>query len=295
MSRDLELVVDLTTSVLAGRRSAGMSRVERGVRGQPRHGTTTARCAASPGIRSATTSRPRKVRTPSWRWVAPSGSISRRVLLVTGGGWLSNPAYLHALGRYRDRLGAELVAVIHDVLPIIRPHWFPVRDAARNAAGIATMLAVADGVLVYSASTHDDLQERDVPAAPPAHPMPPDHPGRRGARAGRPGRAGLCDAAGRSPLRPLRQHAHLPQEPRVPVQRLAPPHRATRRSHCRASCWSAAPRQTRPRWPTGSDATPSWQGTCSRWTTSTMLDSPGSTSTACSRSTRRCTKDGACR
>ncbi len=158
MSRDVELVVDLTTSVLAGPRSAGMSRVEREF------------------ANSLATQHDGPMRRVVWDSVshdfqatesaAPlvevggvSDSISRRVLLVTGGGWLSNPVYLHALGRYRDRLGAELVVVIHDVLPIIRPHWFPLHDAARNAAGIATMLASADGALVYSTSTHDDLLE----------------------------------------------------------------------------------------------------------------------------------------
>ena len=169
MSRDLELVVDLTTSVLAGRRSAGMSRVERGFADNlARQHDGPMRCVAWDSVSNDFQGAEGPL--PLKEVGQPSGSISRRVLLVTGGGWLSNPVYLHALGRYRDRLGAELVAVIHDVLPIIRPHWFPVRDAARNAAGIATMLAVADGVLVYSASTSHDLQDATsrlhLPSAP---------------------------------------------------------------------------------------------------------------------------------
>lgn len=157
MTPEPELIVDLTTSVLAGPRSAGMSRVEREfARGLAARHTAAVRFVAwSPTVDGM---EPLPVTAPDVPPTPSTGASDRRLLLATGGGWLSNPAYLHALARYRDALDAQLAVVIHDVLPIIRPHWFTPRDAARNSAGIGAMLALADGILVYSDSTHADLE-----------------------------------------------------------------------------------------------------------------------------------------
>lgn len=153
----LEIVFDLTTSVHAGKRSAGMSRVENalaqaladvhtGPLGYVAWDATNGAVVDLPAPDSAAAA-------------ARIGDVRQRVLLVTGGGWMSNAPYLHALRRWRDANGAALVAVVHDVLPIIRPHWFPARESGRNSANIATMLALADGILTYSTSTSDDLTD----------------------------------------------------------------------------------------------------------------------------------------
>ncbi len=157
-SPSLELIVDLTTSVHAGRRSAGMSRVEREF---ARHFANLrpddVRCVAWSGDDTRFDPTP----APGSEQAAPTRSPrthDRRVLLVTGGSWLSNARYLRALDHQRRALDSELAVVVHDLLPLIRPHWFPVADATRNSANIAAMTALADLVLVYSESTDADLR-----------------------------------------------------------------------------------------------------------------------------------------
>ena len=154
---DLEIAFDLTTSVHAGKRSAGMSRVENALaQSLAKVHTSPLRYLAWDATNGAVVDLPAPVGAP----VAPrSSAAARRVLLVTGGGWMSNAPYLHALRCWRDANDAALVAVVHDVLPIIRPHWFPARESGRNSANIATMLRLADGILTYSSSTADDLAD----------------------------------------------------------------------------------------------------------------------------------------
>jgi glycosyltransferase involved in cell wall biosynthesis len=154
-SADLEIAFDLTTSVHAGKRSAGMSRVENAL------ALALGRVHTGP-LRhlawDATTGTLVDVPTHGGRSDAVRADAgTRRVLLVTGGGWMSNAPYLHALRRWRDANRASLVAVVHDVLPIIRPHWFAARESGRNSANIAAMLRLANGILTYSTSTSDDL------------------------------------------------------------------------------------------------------------------------------------------
>jgi glycosyltransferase involved in cell wall biosynthesis len=154
---DLEIAFDLTTSIHAGKRSAGMSRVESALaQALARVHCTPIRQLAWDATSGEVIDLPAPPGVPG---AGRGGASARRVLLVTGGGWMSNASYLHGLRRWRDTHEASLVAVVHDVLPIIRPHWFAARESGRNAANIATMLRLADGILTYSTSTSDDLAD----------------------------------------------------------------------------------------------------------------------------------------
>lgn len=82
----------------------------------------------------------------------------RRILLVTGAGWLSNAPCLHGLRRLRRRLGAELFVIVHDVVHLKFPHWFPRGEAIRLGSNMAAMLSSADTLLTYSRSTAADIE-----------------------------------------------------------------------------------------------------------------------------------------
>lgn len=172
------VLVDLTTTRLAGPRSAGAGRVESALAGYL--------LASHPG----------RVRLLSWSatdsafvWLPPAvldrlaarrsfpiagaaadtprvtaAEVRRRrhertILLVTGAGWLSNGAYLRGLLDLRSAVGAELHVVIHDLVHLKFPHWAPREDAARFGSHLEAMIAGADCVLAYSAATIRDLED----------------------------------------------------------------------------------------------------------------------------------------
>jgi glycosyltransferase involved in cell wall biosynthesis len=185
-SPPIELYLDLTTSTHAAGRSAGSTRVEWQF---ARHVT-----AAAPGPVHAvswSSSANDFVRLPSDLLrrsadrpsdglglpatarrieVAPDGPDRRRILLVTGAGWLSNASVLHATRRLRARLGAELFTVIHDVVHLQCPHWFDRQSAARLGANMTAMLASANVLLVYSRSTAADIDAVATRLAIPRRP-----------------------------------------------------------------------------------------------------------------------------
>jgi glycosyltransferase involved in cell wall biosynthesis len=106
-------------------------------------------CALAPGA-------PRGTRLASAEFTPAAGR--RRILLVTGAGWLSNAQYLHELRALRTRLRAELHAVIHDVTHLMFPHWFPEAEAARIGANLIAMMTSADALMVYSDATAADIE-----------------------------------------------------------------------------------------------------------------------------------------
>jgi glycosyltransferase involved in cell wall biosynthesis len=81
----------------------------------------------------------------------------RRVLLVTGAGWLSSMALLYGLLRLRRALEAELQVVVHDLVHLRYPHWAPRDEALRGASAHEAILSTADRVLAYSDSTIADI------------------------------------------------------------------------------------------------------------------------------------------
>jgi len=83
----------------------------------------------------------------------------RRILLVTGAGWLSNVALLYGLLRARRTVGAELHIVVHDLVHLLFPQWASRDEALRCGSTHEAMLAGADRVLVYSDSTARDIAD----------------------------------------------------------------------------------------------------------------------------------------
>ena len=83
----------------------------------------------------------------------------RRILVVTGAGWLSNIKLLHGLMRARTTLSAELHVVVHDLVHLLYPQWAPRDEVAKCGSAHEAILAGADRLLVYSDSTARDITE----------------------------------------------------------------------------------------------------------------------------------------
>ena len=83
----------------------------------------------------------------------------RRILLVTGAGWLSNLKLLHGLMRTRRAIDAELHVVVHDLIHLLFPQWAPREEALKSSSAHEAILAGADRVLVYSDSTARDIAD----------------------------------------------------------------------------------------------------------------------------------------
>jgi glycosyltransferase involved in cell wall biosynthesis len=179
-----ELFIDLTTTAHAIARSAGSTRVE---------WQMAQRVAAQEAAAAAAGTRETVIRFVAWSSHenaflelspeavaalhddcerapgAPRGTRlevdgltpkpgARRILLVTGAGWLSNARVLHEVRALRTRLGAELHAVIHDVTHLMFPHWFPEAEAERIGANLIAMMTSADALMVYSDATAADIE-----------------------------------------------------------------------------------------------------------------------------------------
>lgn len=187
------VLADLTTTRLAGPRSAGASRVESALAkqllashaGRVRLLSWSATDSTFVWLPPAVLGRP-AARAPSAVAAAAAdtprvtaaevrcGADGRVILLVTGSGWLSNGAYLRGLLDLRSALGAELHVVVHDLVHLKFPHWAPREDAARFGSHLEAMIAGADCVLAYSAATTRDLEAaaRAVRLAlPPVRPI----------------------------------------------------------------------------------------------------------------------------
>jgi glycosyltransferase involved in cell wall biosynthesis len=169
---DLELLVDLTTTTHGQGRTAGAIRVESEFAAAlfETHGD-----AAVPISWSSTEETFLELdRATALRYVAaddPPGEVAgipvatsrprhafgRRVIVVTGSGWLSNITYLYGLLHTRRALGAELHVVVHDLVHLLFPQWASKDDAARYGSALEAILSGADRVLVYSESTARDI------------------------------------------------------------------------------------------------------------------------------------------
>jgi len=89
----------------------------------------------------------------------PPGATRRRILLVTGAGWLSNVKLLHGLLQVRRTSGAELHVVMHDLIHVRFPQWAPREEALKSGSAHEAILGGADRVLVYSDSTARDIAD----------------------------------------------------------------------------------------------------------------------------------------
>jgi glycosyltransferase involved in cell wall biosynthesis len=87
----------------------------------------------------------------------PPDPGARRIVVVTGAGWLSNLTLLHGLIRLRRMLHAELQVVVHDLVHLRYPQWAPRDEALRASSAHEAMLSVSDRVLVYSDATARDI------------------------------------------------------------------------------------------------------------------------------------------
>jgi glycosyltransferase involved in cell wall biosynthesis len=167
----LEVFVDLTTTTHGQGRAAGAIRVE------SEFATALFRsygAALTPISWSSSSEHLIEVdRDVARRYIAgdgPAGDVrgaplvrparesgQRRILLVTGAGWLSNPTFFHGLLAARRALDAELHVVVHDLVHLLFPHWVSRDEAARFGSTLEAMLTAADRVLVYSDSTARDV------------------------------------------------------------------------------------------------------------------------------------------
>ncbi len=169
---ELEVLFDLTTVTHAAARSGG-ARVESKHfswlrRTHPREVTAVSWSAAAGAIvrldpevaaRYADADTPPVAAPPPGAPLVlpPVVAGRRRILLVTGTGWMSNTAHLHGLLAARAATGAELHVALHDLIPIRFPHWDARDDSARFGANIEAMVHGADRLLLSSDATARDL------------------------------------------------------------------------------------------------------------------------------------------
>jgi glycosyltransferase involved in cell wall biosynthesis len=113
--------------------------------------------AAALGYLQGDTALPGEVTGPPIEAARPHDEGVRRIIVVTGAGWLSNLTLLHGLLQLRRALRAELQVVVHDLVHLQCPQWAPRDEAFRAASAHEAMLASADRVLVYSESTAADV------------------------------------------------------------------------------------------------------------------------------------------
>lgn len=89
---------------------------------------------------------------------ARAGAVdARRIIVVTGAGWLSNLTLLHGLIGLGRTLDAELQVVVHDLVHLRHPQWAPRDEALKAASAHEAILTSADRVLVFSQSTARDI------------------------------------------------------------------------------------------------------------------------------------------
>ena len=95
---------------------------------------------------------------------APNRGAGRSVFLLVSHRALDRAAAIAPL----RRAGAAFVPFVHDLIPLSHPEYARPPQVKRHAARVATVAAMADGVVVNSAATADSLREelaaRGLPA-----------------------------------------------------------------------------------------------------------------------------------
>jgi len=87
-----------------------------------------------------------------------TGAARGGTLLVLGSGWFQNGRYAEAMGTLAATHGLTISVIIHDIIPALRPHWFPDKYAPVFVENLRTMLRQASKVLTYSENSAADVR-----------------------------------------------------------------------------------------------------------------------------------------
>jgi glycosyltransferase involved in cell wall biosynthesis len=79
--------------------------------------------------------------------------------LVVGSGWMQNEHYAEALGDFAARFNLEFSLLIHDLTPVLFPHWYGDGYGQKFASDLKLLLRGIHKLLVYSANTQKDTQD----------------------------------------------------------------------------------------------------------------------------------------
>lgn len=78
------------------------------------------------------------------------------MLAVLGAPWVYF-GYAALVAEAKERCALRLTVLVHDVIPVMRPEWFPPAEVARFRACLSRLLPMADVLLAVSRATAADL------------------------------------------------------------------------------------------------------------------------------------------
>jgi glycosyltransferase involved in cell wall biosynthesis len=78
-------------------------------------------------------------------------------LIVPGAFWCQ-PCFTDLIIKARQKFGLRLAVLSHDIIPIVRPEWFPADFVGHFSAWLRQLLAGADVILAVSRATAADLE-----------------------------------------------------------------------------------------------------------------------------------------
>ncbi|MBK3773817.1 glycosyltransferase [Azospirillum brasilense] len=78
--------------------------------------------------------------------------------VVVGSSWMQNASYVHFLSTFAIEHRLELSVLMHDLTPVLFPHWFLDGYSGRFTANLNTLLQTTDRLLAYSDNTRADLE-----------------------------------------------------------------------------------------------------------------------------------------
>jgi glycosyltransferase involved in cell wall biosynthesis len=167
---ETEIVLDVTTLVNHSGRWTGISRVEAALvlalQGVNRNRLTliawSDRQRRFIRLPTATIS-PCALRAAVVQQEASATSLGQFPLLsrlvVCGSAWMQNPRYVGGLAALVETHRLRLTAVIHDVIPLKSPHWFPEHYEAKFRENLRCILGTASSVIVISKATASDVMQ----------------------------------------------------------------------------------------------------------------------------------------
>lgn len=167
--RSSNLVIDVTTSLNAGRLKSGINRVEAElsrallehdrvdtrfvvwVHGLKRFVEVPKAVVLADGLKAYIDLCGASV--PALEGMENGGS-----LLVVGSGWMQNSEYAETLSLFAAEHALSLNVVVHDLTPIYWTHWFKKGYSPIFAANLKILLRTADRLLTYSDNTSRDVR-----------------------------------------------------------------------------------------------------------------------------------------
>lgn len=78
-------------------------------------------------------------------------------LIVCGSAWMQNSAYANGLATLAVTNGIRITAVIHDLIPLRAPYWYPEGYEPIFRANLTRLLGSASSVITVSRATQQDL------------------------------------------------------------------------------------------------------------------------------------------